>query len=380
MAAEGPSAVPAPVGHLALLLVGLAPLFVTVDANFNIVITAALTVFVGCWRSVKPEPPADAMTKKDAIRFPVVGSAVLFSLFLMFKFLPKDLVNLVLSAYFVSLGCLAITATLDPIVVPRMPARLNAARIEFTVPRIPLLMNEALDVSFTLSEALLGIASAAFCAWYWAGGKHWAASNALGLAFSLQGIEHLSLGTVANGAILLAGLFVYDVFWVFCTPVMVHVARSFDAPIKLLFPRGGKGDAMSMLGLGDIVIPGVFVALMLRYDVAHARRTAYFRSAFTGYVAGLGATIVVMNVFKAAQPALLYIVPALLGTVAAHAAYRGEFGSVLHWHEHDHHEAAQAALKDKEGREGQAGVAGEDADAAGARATRSAARAAKKDS
>jgi minor histocompatibility antigen H13 len=122
MAAEGPSAVPAPIGHLALLLVGLAPLFVTVDANFNIVITAALTVFVGCWRSVKPEPPADAMTKKvrdrrrgrasgckarrrpptvvapqDAIRFPVVGSAVLFSLFLMFKFLPKDLVNLVLS-------------------------------------------------------------------------------------------------------------------------------------------------------------------------------------------------------------------------------------------------------------------------------------------
>jgi hypothetical protein len=30
-----------------------------------------------------------------------------------------------------------------------------------------------------------------------------------------------------------AGLFVYDIFWVFFTPVMVTVAKSFDAPIKV---------------------------------------------------------------------------------------------------------------------------------------------------
>lgn len=33
----------------------------------------------------------------------------------------------------------------------------------------------------------------------------------------------------------------------------------------------------SMLGLGDIVIPGIFVALLLRYDVTHnGGSTAYF--------------------------------------------------------------------------------------------------------
>lgn len=33
----------------------------------------------------------------------------------------------------------------------------------------------------------------------------------------------------------------------------------------------------SMLGLGDIVIPGIFVAIVLRYDVAHAaQRARYF--------------------------------------------------------------------------------------------------------
>lgn len=62
---------------------------------------------------------------------------------------------------------------------------------------------------------------------------------------------------------------------VFCTPVMVSVAKSFEAPIKLLFRRLDAGPdkaPFSMLGLGDIVIPGFFVALMLRMDVAKGRR------------------------------------------------------------------------------------------------------------
>ncbi len=55
--------------------------------------------------------------------------------------------------------------------------------------------------------------------------KHWLANNVLGLAFSVQGIEHLSLGAVSTGVILLSGLFFYDIFWVFCTPVMVAVVN-----------------------------------------------------------------------------------------------------------------------------------------------------------
>ncbi len=59
------------------------------------------------------------------------------------------------------------------------------------------------------------------------------------------------------------------------------MAKSFDAPIKLLFPRpedlsGGKAP-FSMLGLGDIVVPGIFVALILRYDAKHNFRSKYFR-------------------------------------------------------------------------------------------------------
>ena len=47
----------------------------------------------------------------------------------------------------------------------------------------------------------------------------------------------LSLGSFAIGCLLLSGLFVYDVFWVFGTDVMVSVAKGINAPIKILFPK-----------------------------------------------------------------------------------------------------------------------------------------------
>ena len=47
------------------------------------------------------------------------------------------------------------------------------------------------------------------------------------------------MNKVATGCILLGGLFFYDIFWVFGTNVMVTVAKSFDAPIKLVFPQVG---------------------------------------------------------------------------------------------------------------------------------------------
>jgi minor histocompatibility antigen H13 len=51
---------------------------------------------------------------------------------------------------------------------------------------------------------------------------------------------------------------------VFYTPYMVTVATKLDVPIKLVFTGTGRS---SMLGLGDIVVPGIFIALALRFDL-----------------------------------------------------------------------------------------------------------------
>ncbi len=63
-------------------------------------------------------------------------------------------------------------------------------------------------------------------------------------------------------------------FCSFGTEVMVTVATKLDGPIKILFPRSLVPDpktgkiALSLLGLGDIVIPGFFLALLLRFDAS----------------------------------------------------------------------------------------------------------------
>ncbi|KAG5517395.1 hypothetical protein RHGRI_037967 [Rhododendron griersonianum] len=323
------------VANLALAGLTVAPLVVKVDPNLNVILTACLTVYVGCYRSVKATPPSETMSNEHAMRFPLVGSAMLLSLFLLFKFVSKDLVNAVLTCYFFVLGIVALSATLLPAIRRFLPNHWNEDLIVWRFPYF-----RSLEVEFTRSQIIAGIPGTFFCAWY-ASQKHWLANNVLGLAFCVQvrkrnekgetcmGIEMLSLGSFKTGAILLCGLFVYDIFWVFFTPVMVSVAKSFDAPIKLLFPTADSARPFSMLGLGDIVIPGIFVALALRFDVSRGKKSQYFNSAFLGYAVGVVLTIIVMNWFQAAQPALLYIVPAVIGFLAVHCIWNGDVKQLL---------------------------------------------------
>lgn len=55
----------------------------------------------------------ETMSNEHAMRFPFVGSAMLLSLFLLFKFLSKDLVNAVLTCYFFVLGIIALSYVLS---------------------------------------------------------------------------------------------------------------------------------------------------------------------------------------------------------------------------------------------------------------------------
>lgn len=55
---------PCPLGHAVLAGLAVAPIFLPVPVNFNIVATAAATVYVGSKRSVKDTPPQDSMTKR----------------------------------------------------------------------------------------------------------------------------------------------------------------------------------------------------------------------------------------------------------------------------------------------------------------------------
>ncbi|XP_020620404.1 minor histocompatibility antigen H13-like [Orbicella faveolata] len=189
--------------------------------------------------------------------------------------------------------------------------------------------------------------------------RHWIANNIFGLAFSLNGVELLHLNTVTTGCILLGGLFVYDIFWVFGTDVMVTVAKSFEAPIKLIFPmdlleKGLSASNFAMLGLGDIVIPGIFIALLLRFDHSSKKDKAsrvYFYSGFIAYFVGLVMTVLVMHTFKAAQPALLYLVPACLGTPITLALIRGEISELFKYEDNPEKDKKESEKTQVEGSE-----------------------------
>ncbi|KAJ0020934.1 hypothetical protein Pint_30859 [Pistacia integerrima] len=57
------------IANLALAGLTLAPLVVNVNPNINVILTASLTVYVGCYRSVKPTPPSVSTACIDALYF-----------------------------------------------------------------------------------------------------------------------------------------------------------------------------------------------------------------------------------------------------------------------------------------------------------------------
>ncbi|KAI4896266.1 hypothetical protein NFI96_020619 [Prochilodus magdalenae] len=272
----------------------------------------------------------ETITSRDAARFPIIASCTLFGLYLFFKIFSQEYINLLLSMYFFVLGILALSHMMSPFMNRVFPANLPNKQYQLLFTQgSGESKEEIVNYEFDTKDLIcLGISSVVGV-WYVLK-KHWVANNLFGLAFALNGVELLHLNNVSTGCILLGGLFVYDVFWVFGTNVMVTVAKSFEAPIKLVFPqdlleRGLDASNFAMLGLGDIVIPGIFIALLLRFDVSLKNNSrTYFYTSFLAYIFGLGLTIFVMHTFKHAQPALLYLVPACIGFPVVVALVKGE--------------------------------------------------------
>lgn len=350
-------------------------------AYISLMVMALVPIFVGSFKSIRHHidtrakcqetgEQAETMTDKDAAMFPLIASCALFSFYILIKLSP-DLVNLALSGYFFMLGVIAIHRLLAPITHKLFPTKYNSTQYAFlfgstntgqdsrgesssepnsgttspssesqTSTDSELLPADVIfNTKFTASDILASILAGALGVWY-IYTKHWVANNAFGLAFALNGIELLPINTMKIGCILLCGLFFYDVFWVFGTDVMVSVAKKFDAPIKILFPqdfliRGFWGKNFAMLGLGDIVIPGIFIAFLLRFDRSLNRRSnIYFWSCFLAYIFGLGLTIGVMSYFKHAQPALLYLVPCCILVPLIVSIAKGDFKALLNYRDH----------------------------------------------
>ncbi|KAK9897676.1 hypothetical protein P389DRAFT_183385 [Cystobasidium minutum MCA 4210] len=319
----------------------------------------------------------DRITKEEAYLFPIFGSITLLGLFLAFKYLDKRIINLILSSYFAILGTAGL-ARMGVYIFRNCISKERYSALEKWRFELSKGKEEYILVHFNNLHITFTVLSI-FLSAYHLYTNNWIASDFIALAFSFNAISFLKLDTFFTGIVLLSGLFFYDIYWVFYSSktfgqsVMVAVATSFEAPIKIVYPKDGfmTMKDFTMLGLGDIVIPGVFVSLALRFDYARALEKPvellksapkdasikvpqpgdsysrpYFHAVLASYIAGLVTTIVVMHQFKAAQPALLYLSPACILSVVFTALFRGELQAFWNWTDED--EDSKAKETDKE--------------------------------
>ena len=263
-----------------------------------IFISAIVPIYVACKQKKKPVL-GQSMTTTDALWFPVTASFTLFGLYIVFQVVD---LNTALKGYFTLFGTFATWRLLED-TFGRVLIWLGCTEFKLTYSEVKKTEDEEIvSMSMNSASLFLMILSLIVSASYFMY-NHWILSNILAFAFAIQAIAFLDLDSVKTGMLLLWGLFFYDIFWVFGTDVMVSVATKVDGPIKLQFPRKVLEDGdwkFAILGLGDIVIPGVFIALCKFFD--NVKKTQrYFATGLFAYVLGLGTTIFIMHTYKHAQ-------------------------------------------------------------------------------
>ncbi|XP_078329329.1 signal peptide peptidase-like 2B [Crassostrea virginica] len=180
----------------------------------------------------------------------------------------------------------------------------------------------------------------------------WVIQDILGAAFCVNMLKTIRMPNLKICVILMVLLFFYDIFFVFITPyftssgesIMVKVATGGSSasgsspgeqiPMVFKVPRLGGSPLnvcslpYSLLGFGDIVIPGLLVSYNHRFDVRTGGKRVYFIATVIAYGLGLIVTFCALYLMEMGQPALLYLVPFTLVTTFVIGCIRGEARSL----------------------------------------------------
>ncbi|KAF8317934.1 hypothetical protein DL93DRAFT_483215 [Clavulina sp. PMI_390] len=299
---------------------------------------------------------AAPINSSEAWQLPLIGSVVLLGLWLMLKYLNADLIRFIFALYFALAGTAAVWNALHALSRAMLSDAFWARFKQYSV-SIPLWSSGNIPVQFTIPGLLIAIVSVIPSALYiWERGprgfeatfSHAILNDIIAGSLAFGVLKVFQLDGFMTGCILLSGLFIYDAWWVFGTPVMVDVAQQLDAPVLLLWPRSLNPWAplrFSMLGLGDIVLPGAFITTCLRFDQASSVEPSettnlllspsfkkpYFNTTLVAYIIGLNITSLVVQLTEHPQPALLYLSPACIGAFYLTARRREEVSKAWKW-------------------------------------------------
>ena len=107
-----------PIAYILLSLSHILDTYIHINPLFMTFLSTCLLVYIGCVKSSKifteeQKEEIEAMKQKDAWMFPVTGSAILFGLFIIFKYLNKDYINILFHCYFTIIGAYSISALIN---------------------------------------------------------------------------------------------------------------------------------------------------------------------------------------------------------------------------------------------------------------------------
>ncbi|KAI9895729.1 hypothetical protein PsorP6_019307 [Peronosclerospora sorghi] len=198
--------------------------------------------------------------------------------------------------------------------------------------------------------------------WYVHRRTYWVYQDLMGICLCVAFLRTVAFPNLRVATLLLSLACCYDMFFVFVSPLVfgssvmedvatggpaAHTKRGYPGvdycdcnshmhtacmrqplPILLVLPRvynwmGG----VCLIGLGDVIVPGLLLVFTLRYFDAHGG-TNYFRLMALAYASVLAMANVAVFVSNMVQPALLYLVPTTLGALLVLSKCRGDLDAM----------------------------------------------------
>eukprot|EP01088_Endostelium_zonatum_P013809 TRINITY_DN2867_c1_g6_i1.p1 TRINITY_DN2867_c1_g6~~TRINITY_DN2867_c1_g6_i1.p1 ORF type:complete len:402 (-),score=118.09 TRINITY_DN2867_c1_g6_i1:22-1227(-) len=274
-----------------------------------------------------------------ALLLPLFGSVFLLLLFYFLNIFQYLLIILFsFSSFF------ALSFTIYPLLQSTFQSS-YVARSKFELFKSQNCSFSILDVLILLYSAAVTIA--------WLSTKYWILTDFIALNLAMTSLSFVRIPNLKIASVLLGLFFIYDIFWVFVSPavfgknVMVTVALSLPSlPILIVLPRTIL-PGYSILGLGDIMLPGLYICFLSRFDKnqkinhnsnnnnnnelnvnnndeGNVKKRRYREVGMWGYGIGIITTLVSLVVMGKAQPALLWLVPSVIGSSVIEGWRRGE--------------------------------------------------------
>lgn len=158
---------------------------------------------------------------------------------------------------------------------------------------------------------------------------HWITTGAVSFFVAFFALILLKEISFKEALILSFAVILYDIPMVFLSGFIPEVAKSAGTtPIGVSLPPALWFTKVQMIGLGDIILPGILI--MAAFREAKIRSLPFLPiGAIIGYFFGMTIAVMVLQVFDS-QPATLYLIPGVfLGFWVALLANRVPLLSVL---------------------------------------------------